>query len=320
MAQLQNKNREQINFLHCFLHKYSFYVPNFSEIISLEMKNFRARFSKKSGEEQGFLWGSYDLYLLYRKFVQGEEVTEEKIFPRNFSSLLDTPSFPAGKNPEKEKINFTCTARYNTSIKPLFLTFFPLLGKLGYLPFKISVEVTGDIFSVACSVPAEQESRRRLEASREESAAEEAEAAVDEPEAAVEEAEAAAEDSEVAAEVKEKKFIQTTGEEGFYREIPGMEEFFSNKAPFWEAEVANEEALADFFAENVLFGEQDVPPGIMPKENRDEQSGDLIAREKKKKAKMGEPSPDPRYYKTYQIFYEHFFPEQPAGKTSSKRK
>ena len=177
--------------------------------------------------------------------------------------------------------------------------FFPLLEKLDYLPFKINVEVTGDIFSVACSVPVEQESRRRLEASREELAAEEAEAAAEEP---------------------EEKFIQTTGEEGFYREIPGMEEFFSNKAPFWEAEVANEEALADFFAENVLFGEQDVPPGIMPKENRDEQSGDLIAREKKKKAKMGEPSPDPRYYKTYQIFYEHFFPEQPAGKTSSKRK
>ena len=213
------------------------------------MKNFRARLGKRSGQGRGFLWGNYELHLLYRRFAKGEEVTEEKVFSRSFFTFLDTPPFPVEENMGAEKINFTCDARYNTSIAPLFLTFFPLFGRFGYLLFKVSVKVIGDIFSV-----------------------------------------------------------------------PMMEEFLPNKGFLGEQEVTKEEAPTAFFTVNDLFREQAGFPGIVSKENKDEQDGDLIAREKKKKAKMGEPSPDPRYYKTYRLFYEHFSPEPPAGEALAKRK
>lgn len=318
MAWLQNKNQRQRNFLYCFQHKYSFCVPNFSEIISLEMKNFRARLGKRSGQGQGqgqgFLWGNYELCVLYRRFAKGEEVTEKKVFPRSFSTFLDTLPFPAGENLVAEKIIFTCVARYNTSIAPLFLTFFPLLGRLDYLPFKISVEVIGDIFSVPYSAPTEQESSSWPEFFRE--------VAVKEAATAAGELAAAVKEAAAVAEVKEKKFLQATGEENIYLEkiVPMEEEFLPDKGLLGEQEVTKEEAPTASFTVNVPFRGQAVSPEIMPKENKDEQGGDLIAREKKRKARMREPSPDPRYYKTYRLFYEHFFPEPPAGGSPFKKK
>ena len=148
MVELQNYNREQKSFLYCFQHRRALYVPNFSKIISLEIKDFTARLSKNSGQGKSFLWGSYDLHFFYCRFVQGDEVTERKVFPRNFSAHLAVLPVFAGENFDTEKINFVVTDSYDTAVEPLLPALFPLMGRLNYLPFKISVGVTGHVYAV----------------------------------------------------------------------------------------------------------------------------------------------------------------------------
>ncbi len=322
MMQLQNE--KQKNSFYRLQHKYYFYVLNFSEIISLEIKNFRARLGKKSGQKQYFLWGNYELPVFYRIFARGEEKTQEKIFLRSFSAFFETFPFNLEEDLPAEKITLACDAKYNVSITPLFLTFFPLLAKFGYPPFKVSVDVLCDVHPWQHNTPIEagddrlalyRKTQKKQTVEEKKTMEERRVKDEGEKEAGAERAAAEIEKKAVNGRegTREKRFLKTAGKDSFYLEkLLQMAGGELPAAVSWQKQDAAKEGMfAASSPVNVPYEEQVVRSGILAKNDKDEAERDFLVREREKGIKTKIPVSDPQYYQAQRSFYEQYFPEIP---------
>ncbi|MGI5823258.1 MAG: hypothetical protein ACOX6Z_04865, partial [Dethiobacteria bacterium] len=230
-------------------------------------------------QEKGFLWGSYDLHLFYCRFVQGAEVSGEKIFQRNFSSPLAVLPVFMDENFDAEKISFTFTDSYNTAVEPLFPALFPLMGRLNYLPFKISVAVTGHIYAVLEEVSVEQERRQRLDGSGGETTADTG-VTTKSYGTETERAAVAAGGGDVSGVTVEKTAAGVQGPAAITENLRA-----AKKIPAATAEHLKETEKR-------------------PAATTDGRDAAGVAQA------SVESSPDPRYYNKYRLFYEYFFPEK----------
>ena len=123
-----------------FEHRHSFFVTNLWEVISVEIENFQASEGVKTGRQQIFLWGSYNLVISYLKYYQKEKKLMTKLLTKVFSCIL--PSAPWEL---KRKQNLICEAKCTYMITPVFLCLLPLLRKINLIPFKVTLLVQGEI-------------------------------------------------------------------------------------------------------------------------------------------------------------------------------
>ncbi len=134
---------EQRLLLKKFDHRFIFFVSNFYRIVSIKMENFRAGYGKKAGEGDSYIWGSYELSVDYQKYGIKEIKAGKKVFRRGFSYILHDGSMD-NNIPD----NLICEAGYNHNSAPVSSSLFPLLGRIKYIPFKITITVDGGIAAV----------------------------------------------------------------------------------------------------------------------------------------------------------------------------
>jgi hypothetical protein len=148
MEQYKNEKGLQCS-LVSFKSRYGFFVINFLQITSIKMENFHASQGKKTGQEQNFIWGSYDLLIDYVKYHKKEEVPQMKIFSRGFSYIISSSADFGCEDSGEIKRNLICEAEYNYRITPVPFFLFPLLSKIKFIPFKVTVTVQGKINAVS---------------------------------------------------------------------------------------------------------------------------------------------------------------------------
>lgn len=323
------------------------------------MRNYRARLGRGSGPEEGFLWGNYDLSILYRKFDREKESTAERTFVSSFSAFLDTSSYLIKENPVEGKKALTCEARYSVSVAPLLFTLFPLLAKLGYLPFRITVDVFGDVYAKLHSAPLEQEGDRQRSSQPEfyraraeeqtqvgvlkmkekkmeaitETAGEEEKGEREKKDAAAKGlgvAAGMAKETRSAAGAREKQSLQAAGGGSIYLEkiYQMMGEGSTEPVPREEDRTTKGKVFAAPSPAGVSPKGQDlspgatslksVSPGIAP-------HGTMLPSTTTPGVVLSKTSspgaaPHSRYYNTYRLFYDYFFPGTAAEEIPYKGK
>lgn len=133
---------EQKLLLKKFEHRFIFFVSNFYRINSIKMEKFHAGYGKKTEEGKSFIWGSYELSVDYQKYGKKELVAGKKVFHRGFSYILQDGSI------DNIPGNLICEAGFKYNSTPVSSSLFPFLGRIKYIPFKITVTVDGSIEAV----------------------------------------------------------------------------------------------------------------------------------------------------------------------------
>lgn len=213
-----------------FKHKHSFFVINLREIISIKMENFHASQGVKTTWDQLFIWGSYNLIVSYLKYRQKEKMIMEKVLTKFFFYIFPFSHDYAAKE-AKSKKNLICEAKYTYMITPVFLFLFPLLRKIKFIPFKVTVLVQGEINAVFIN--------------------------------------------DAVLESTEKENLRKGGD------------------PLIGGETQADEVLP-----------QKVES---PEEIKGEQKGREKVAQGKQQHSANVPIPNPQYYKTYRLFYDHFY-------------
>jgi hypothetical protein len=146
MEQIGIKPTEGKHYLAGFKHKHFLLIPNLSKIISLQMESNPTHFGEKGNRGQSYIWGGYH-YCLYYSTLSKKEITKEKFISRPFLFNLETiPEILVRNNAANEPENIFCETSHDYCVTPLFLSLFPLLNKLKFVPYKIDITVHGKIY------------------------------------------------------------------------------------------------------------------------------------------------------------------------------
>ncbi len=142
-----------------FEHKHSFIVVNLREIVSVKVEDFHADWVKKSSPDKVLIWGRYNLVVQYLKYQKKGESSAEKVLSKVFSHFLPPTAGCAYNKLNNDKRGLISKIENNFSVTPVPLFLFPLLGKIKFTPFKVTV-ITQGIIKVPLSVSAKKERRQ----------------------------------------------------------------------------------------------------------------------------------------------------------------
>lgn len=120
---------------------FRFYVFGIPEIIMVRANNFRASKEKKILNYQDLLWGSYDLFVFYKRPGNQDGPGKNcrvKTYSRSFSCFLD--SGPEESPAKKETYTWEPSCRYE--VATAHLAFFK---KMGLIPCRVTITVEGRI-------------------------------------------------------------------------------------------------------------------------------------------------------------------------------
>lgn len=261
-----------------FEHRFIFFVSNFYRIVSIRMENFRAGYGKNAGEGKSYIWGSYELSVDYQKYGIKEIIADKKVFRRGFSYILHDGTM--GNIPG----NLICEAGYNHNSAPVSSSLFPLLGRIKYIPFKITITVDGSIAAVP--------GRTSFESSKSVTQEKETNSADD-----------------FAGRINNAQSSAETGKAAFGGNA--AEDFFRM---FFEEHAQEDTPAKDAFKAEEITGE--IAREIARETFKEEPvAADLITMEKKKRiARSSRSAQDSGYYNKYKFFYEGLLKSEPAEK------
>jgi hypothetical protein len=139
-----------------FSHNYRFMITNLIKITSIGIENFRASLGRRTGGEQGFVWGRYNLLIKYRVYQGEKEILRSKEYSRGFSFALNDNMLPVEEIEEMSEEKLDCQFSFSHGVRPISFCLLPLLSKINYIPFKIDVTVNGSIVNVPLKTDVEE--------------------------------------------------------------------------------------------------------------------------------------------------------------------